>query len=250
MTVKDLLLNQNRVDLVERALEKFRENEKDENEYHKYGYHKALMDMEALDIVEDKDHLIYGLIEHDVDDCEVTEHTWFSLININELREMKEDGVINEFHDSEKVKMPAHYSLMFTPWETILGYQVAPESFDYVDKLDLAVVLLYEMTFFGYDYEGNQETTEAEKEELHRRVDEIEEGNTENYKTIDDLHEWFLEMRKEAGEFDGKTDEEIKEVLKQEEIEREENHKVMVRVMLEGLKERYEVLKRLKKIYC
>ena len=36
----------------------------------------------------------------------------------------------------------------------------------------------------------------------------------------------------------------------QKEIEREENHKVMVRVMLEGLKERYEVLKRLKKIYC
>lgn len=251
MNVKDLLLKQNRDDLIDRTLQMFgKKDETDKDEYHKKRYHKALMDMESLEKIEDKEHLVYGMVEHDVNDCQVTEHKNFSIIRLNELKAMVENGTIKSFEDRENFKVPDSYSLMFVDWKEILGYQVAPESFDYVNQLDLAAVLLYEMTFFGYDYEENQDTSEKEEEELERLINEIKNGDTENYKTIKDIDEWFLELRKENGEFDGKTEEEVQSVLKQEKMGREEKRRNRTKVMLEDLQTRYEILKKLKGIYC
>jgi hypothetical protein len=210
--------------------------------------------MEKLEPIENLDHLIYGMVVHELEDGEVVERVDFSLICIDELKALKDDGVIDEFDDINKVNYPDSYSIMFTEWEKILGYQVAEESFDYVERLDLAATLLYEITFFGYEHEENEMVSKKEHEELERRIDEIEacyaRGEEPQTISAEEFEKELLEMRYEFGEFNGKTEEEIEKNLEKEKIEREKDHEISIKLMLDDVRNRYEILKRLKKIYC
>lgn len=67
--------------------------------------------------------------------------------------------------------LPDSYAYELSPWTEILGYEVDPYNLLMVGPIPLAAAVLWEMTFFGFD-EAN---VDAEREELHRRAQELEE---------------------------------------------------------------------------
>lgn len=80
--------------------------------------------------------------------------------------------------DDEKIEelshcrvLPESYAFEFSPWAEILGYEVDVASALLEGPIPLAVAILWEMTFFGFD-EAN---VDAEREELNRRAEELDE---------------------------------------------------------------------------
>ena len=249
MNVKDLVLAQPLDCLLDKIIELFTDENDDLNRVRK-AYKHTIAQIAEIIPIESPNELMFGTIYKEYDDGIMYEYPMFSLIHLDELEKMRTDGNIQSFEDSHNLNLPASYSLMFIDWEEILGYKIALESFDYVTPIELAACLLDEITFFGYDYEKNKERCNEEEEELDRRVNDIKE-HPENLKTLDlnELKESIVRLRKESGEFDGKTDEEIKDIVKKEDEEYEIEHKKNLELMLESLKERYEILKILKKNY-
>ena len=67
--------------------------------------------------------------------------------------------------------LPDSYAYDLSPWVEILGYEVDPNNILEVGAVPLAVAVLWEMTFFGFD----EARVDAEREELRRRAREMEE---------------------------------------------------------------------------
>ena len=67
--------------------------------------------------------------------------------------------------------LPDSYAYDLSPWEEILGYEVDPYNILEVGPIPLAVAVLWEMTFFGFD----ESRVDAEREELHRHAEELDE---------------------------------------------------------------------------
>lgn len=67
--------------------------------------------------------------------------------------------------------LPDSYAYDLSPWAEILGYEVDPDNAFEVGPVPLAVAVLWEMTFFGFD----EAHVDAEREELRRRAEELDE---------------------------------------------------------------------------
>lgn len=67
--------------------------------------------------------------------------------------------------------LPDSYAFEYSPWDEILGYEVDPYNLLMVGPIPLAADVLWEMTFFGFE----ESQVDAEREELHRRADELDE---------------------------------------------------------------------------
>ena len=70
-------------------------------------------------------------------------------------------GGIKEWEaEDSKIKLPQRYGIMIDDWNNILGYYI-PEKYKYCNKnerLELLAYILYEMTFYGYDHISSEET--------------------------------------------------------------------------------------------
>lgn len=66
---------------------------------------------------------------------------------------------------------PQSYAYDLSPWAEILGYEVDKRNIAAIGALDLAEVILWEMTFCGY----SEEKVAEERAELDRRFEEVEE---------------------------------------------------------------------------
>jgi hypothetical protein len=109
------------------------------------------------------------------------------------------------------------------------------------------------MAFFGCDCDDREENVDEcilELEQSIENIEEMKERGEEKYFTMEDLEDMILELREESGEFDGMTQEEIDEMLRQEKEDDERERDLMKELMLDGCRERYELLQKLKRIYC
>lgn len=83
------------------------------------------------------------------------------------------DGLFDDELDrlSHLQSNPQSYAYDLSPWAEILGYEVDKRNIAAIGALDLAEVILWEMTFCGY----SEEKVAEERAELDRRFEEVEE---------------------------------------------------------------------------
>lgn len=253
MNVKELILSQNIDDIIQYLKENFipeyEDYDKISKRYDK-GFRLSIKDIKNTIPITNSENIIYGIKCQEVNTDEIIETTIDHCnIKISELLKMNSNIEIETFEDIEKAHIPTHWGLMFVDWETILGYQVIET--DFVSNLELAAEILWELTFFGYEKEENIVNAKKEADILDERSKELDEaiktGDTSGYISIDD--DYFFNLEKELGFYDGLTDDEIKKV-------REENERKMKKAIektrelrLESIKKEYEFLKELKKKY-
>ena len=253
MNVKELILSQNIDDIIQYLKENFipeyEDYDKTSKRYDK-GFRLSIEDIKNTIPRKNCEDLIYGWKYKEVNfDGNIEESIDHCNIKISELLNMDTEIEIKTFDDFTDAKLPTHWGLMFVDWETILGYQVIET--DFVSNLELAAEILWELTFFGYEKEENIVNAKKEADILDERSKELDEaiktGDTSGYISIDD--DYFFNLEKELGFYDGLTDDEIKKV-------REENERKMKKAIektrelrLESIKKEYEFLKELKKKY-
>ena len=84
-----------------------------------------------------------------------------------------------------------HYAYELCPMQEILGFDISSACKYYLnDDYQFAAAILYEMTFFGYDVDAQQEEVTEKKEELNKIIEEIEESTAELL-SIDDVFKDF-----------------------------------------------------------
>lgn len=73
-----------------------------------------------------------------------------------------------------------HYGYEFCSMKEILGYQISKACRRYIDDdLMYACSILFEMTFFGYDPDSQEEETTELKEDLDQQIEDIENDTAE-----------------------------------------------------------------------
>ena len=133
----------------------------------------------------DTNHLILGIqiVDDDEDDGRrefldaclfkkddlVAKFDWDSPLSRVTTLEGLTDEQIEEL--SQTRILPDSYAYYLSPWAEILGYEVDPDNAFEVGPVPLAVAVLWEMTFFGFD----EAHVDAEREELRRRAEELDE---------------------------------------------------------------------------
>lgn len=97
---------------------------------------------------------------------------------------------ISKLSDAYKDFIWANYSLMFIPWENILGMEICylPE-----DIYGAASAIVNELTFFGFDKKRNDSNIQEETAKLEEAEREIEEGAVD-YVPLD-----LEDLRKQLG---------------------------------------------------
>ena len=253
MNVKELILSQNIDDLINYEKEHFIPEYEDYDstaERYEKGFKLSIQDIKNTIPITDSENIIYGIKCQEVNTDETIETTIDHCnIQISELLKMNSNIEIKTFEDIEKANMPNHWGLMFIDWETILGYQVIET--DFVSNLELAAEILWELTFFGYGKEENMVNAKKEADILDERSKELDEaiktGDTSGYISIDD--DYFFNLEKKLGLYDGLTDDEIIKVRKEDEIKRKKAIEKTRELMIDVRKKEYEFLKELKKKY-
>lgn len=192
MIVKDFLLSLDRYKLCQRHYEDYFKNsvvcirEAQDNGYDLEKRAKALCEhflnqIENLDIEVSSE---FYMVVKDTIDCDYDENNqtilfhWLDayLINKSECQNRGKLFPIKSIKQAMKEPILANYSLLFTPWEKILGYEIAyiPD-----DEYGAASAIINEITFFGYDYKENLETSNDESDKLAEISKEIDEGTAE-----------------------------------------------------------------------
>ncbi len=77
---------------------------------------------------------------------------------------------IKEINEVIKEPILSTYSIMLLPWEEVLGYEFCNNE---CDVFDAAAVILYELTFFGYDYNTSMRNMCDFKKELECAEKEV-----------------------------------------------------------------------------
>ena len=133
----------------------------------------------------DTGHLILGISFIDDDEDEgrrefldaclfkkddlVAQFDWDSpLAKVTTLDGLTDDQVEELAHTR---LLPDSYAYEYSPWDEILGYEVDPYNLLMMGPIPIAANVLWEMTFFGFE----ESQVDAEREELHRRADELDE---------------------------------------------------------------------------
>lgn len=77
------------------------------------------------------------------------------------------------------------YSIMASDWKDILGYNIEQESLEIYGAETCLYSILYEMTWFGWDYE----TFNKEVNRFSEELDEAKESGFENSISLDELYD-------------------------------------------------------------
>lgn len=251
MNVKELILKQNPNDIIKYMQDHFiaeYENQEEMRERYEMGYTLSLEDIKNTIPKENTEDYVIAKKTKEIWSGEEEIIIDVSNIKKSEVLAMDTDYEIHSFDDIRDKKYPETWSFMFIDWETILGYQVIEETID-VSELEFACALLWELTFFGYTKNRSEENAEKEMKELDKAHEEIEEakrtGDNSKFHTIDE--NFFDEIRKELGFYDGMTEEEIKEEKKQKKIQRDLDFNETMSYALENKRKEFELFKKLKK---
>ena len=76
----------------------------------------------------------------------------------------------------EKGEVPEGYAYELTCMTDILGYSVSLACIYAFGVIKVACSILYEITFFGYDIDIQRENVKQEVEQLHKSIEEVNNG--------------------------------------------------------------------------
>lgn len=155
-----------------------------------------------------------------------------ALESIGDVHSMTDDELEQT---CKAVSLPQRYGFSFVDWDRILGYQVDPDNLQKIGRDNAAAAILFEITFFGF----NEENMKKERDELHRRHEELQKilelPAEEQKKHLISAEELFEEL-KEKYDLD-------EEDCENEEHAYEVTHREMMEDCLRGFREEYAVLK-------
>lgn len=117
-----------------------------------------------------------------------------------------------------QLRVPENYGFELSPWEEILGYEVAPPNVAKVGAAKLSAAVIYDMTFWGF----TEEEVLAERKKLEDTAADIEKVRTlpaeEQKKYFKTANEIFPELKLEDDRTEAQKDQErlesAKEMLK------------------------------------
>lgn len=184
----------------------------------------------------DTGHLILGIRYMD-DDGDYMDAALFRKIDLSTQFDPNSPlaSVDNmESLDDEKIEelshchvLPESYAFEFSPWAEILGYEVDVASTLPDGPVPLAVAILWEMTFFGFD----ESNVDAERDELNRRAEELDEilklPEEEQKKRLIPAEKVLAELG----------------IPEKSEEEKEESHRKMAREIAENGLRKYRAIK-------
>lgn len=120
--------------------------------------------------------------------CAYNKDKTITAIKIFDIDHGTEDG--KNGIETERVDVSAYdyktdefYGIEFTEWTELLGYNICKLSIDKYGAAECMAHILWELTFFGVD----PEDVSRERAKLDKAIREIEEGDTSNYQSWDDL---------------------------------------------------------------
>lgn len=189
MTVQDLfkttlITNKDKNDFCKYYLRYIDNNIKGRNK--KQKLFKLIDDIcNCTDIKVDEESIIFFIPDYPKQDKEDCMNNF--LIHKEDL--FKQENII----DPSKIEP---YSYEFQSMKTILGYQVSQAClYAFKGKFRALASILWEMTFFGYDMEAQQQKAEEELEILNNAVEEVE-SHPENLIKWEDIKVKFEEKYK------------------------------------------------------
>ena len=117
-----------------------------------------------------------------------------------------------------QLRVPENYGFELSPWEEILGYEVAPPNVAKVGAAKLSAAVIYDMTFWGF----TEEEVLAERKKLEDTAADIERVRTlpaeEQKKYFKTANEIFPELKLEDDRTEAQKEQErlesAKEILK------------------------------------
>ena len=109
-----------------------------------------------------------------------------SMVCVQPCSDGNYDTFIRQPGDDEK------YSLLYIKWEEILGYMADEESISLCGKLNYAVCVIYEMTWFGFTNEENEQAIKDNENDI---------GDTEE---ITDLEGFFASFESDEDNYSDK----------------------------------------------
>ena len=95
-------------------------------------------------------------------------------------RDLPDFRYFRETAGKDFAKLETSFALDLVPWEEWLGMELDPSTSQEYSDSDLIAHCLWEMTFFGFD----QTTIEKQREEIERRVKELESMSEEDKKKL------------------------------------------------------------------
>lgn len=200
MNVKELLLKQNIDDVIQYMKKHFitefddrviKEKRFEEN------FPLSFIDIEKTTPVKTDNVFIFGYKGLDLDDdLNIESNPEFFCFQKDELENVNFNQEINLLEDIKEANLPPSYGLMFINWEDILGYNIVP-FFEQISELELACLLLWELTWFGYTKDEYNYNSSIHSEELDKCSEEakqaLEEGRDDYFISFEDLKEELFE---------------------------------------------------------
>ena len=162
---------------------------------------------------EGKEYLDASLFEK----CELQE--FFKLQNPVPDRSSLDNLALEEImHLLSQLRVPENYGFELSPWEEILGYEVAPPNVAKVGAAKLSAAVIFDMTFWGF----TEKEVLAERKKLEDTAADIERIRTlpaeEQKKYFKTANEIFPELKLEDDRTEAQKDQErlesAKEMLK------------------------------------
>lgn len=140
------------------------------------GYQLAFSTLQKLDANEaDMRLIVRETFQEEFDESPYTEVTGRNGTLNKELGDFK---YLEESVDSEYANAETEYALSLTPWEQWLGMELDKESLNNYTAPQIVVHCLREMTFHGF----KQSQIQEERDELQRRIDELDAMTEEEKK--------------------------------------------------------------------
>lgn len=152
----------------------------DKEEFIKYYCHYDLLESDKYETTEKGKQVVTELFEKLLSVSPVENKDECIIFSIEQIgTEMLYSFLVHkqDLLDSDE---PEHYAYELSPMLEILGYDVS-SACKYALKNDykLAASILYEMTFFGYTIEDQQDEASEVTESINKSVQEIKEGTAE-----------------------------------------------------------------------
>lgn len=134
-----------------------------------------------------------------------------TILDKSECKKLPRFQKVTTLDEAHKNPTPwSSYSLLFVPWEEILGLEIAylPQS-----KYAAAAAIIDELTFFGYDKEESDARVQEETAELERISEEIDNGTAEFVEYDSDSFRKELGLPEESEEKKARDDKLSRQIM-------------------------------------
>lgn len=102
-----------------------------------------------------------------------------------------------KYNNSKTEKEQIPLAIGFTPWSEWLGMEVATESLQNFNELEIIAHCIYEMCFLGFDEEVIRARLQNKEPEAEKLKNMTEEERKENTTSLDDLFKGFDDLFKD-----------------------------------------------------